>query len=61
MGLSQKGLAELLGVGKNTIWNYENGGKIPESKLKILVRKLKDQKDDSIYQNSKATDLRFES
>ncbi len=36
MGLSQKELAALIGVGKNTIYNYESGGKIPESKISIL-------------------------
>ncbi len=36
LGLSQKELATLIGVGKNTIYNYESGGKIPDSKVPIL-------------------------
>lgn len=36
LGLSQKELATLIGVGKNTIYNYESGGKIPDSKIPIL-------------------------
>lgn len=34
--LTQEKLAELIGVSRNTIINYEKGGKIPESKRQIL-------------------------
>lgn len=40
LGLSQKELASLVGVGKNTIYNYENGGTIPKGKIPILERVL---------------------
>lgn len=40
LGLSQKDLASLIGVGKNTIYNYESGGKIPDSKIPILNKVL---------------------
>lgn len=36
LGLTQEKLAELIGVSRNTIINYEKGGKIPESKRQIL-------------------------
>lgn len=32
LGYSQEEFAEKLGVSRNTIYNYEKGGKIPESK-----------------------------
>lgn len=40
LGLTQKELADLIGVSKNTIVNYEKGLKIPESKLPILNKIL---------------------
>lgn len=40
LGLNQEEYAELLGLSKNTIWNYENGGKIPKSKIGILEREM---------------------
>ena len=36
LGLSQRELAEKIGVSKNTIYNYEQGKKIPKSKIQIL-------------------------
>lgn len=36
LGLSQQDLAEKIGVSKNTVYNYEQGKKIPESKITIL-------------------------
>ncbi len=36
--LTQKDLADMLGVAPNTVYNYEKGGKIPESKIAILER-----------------------
>lgn len=36
LGLSQGELAKKIGVSKNTVYNYENGKKIPESKITIL-------------------------
>jgi len=46
LGLSQEKLAKIIGVNKNTIYNYENGSKIPESKIPILVKTLGLNKDD---------------
>lgn len=42
LNLSQEEFAKLIGVSKNTVYNYENGSKIPESKITIL-RNLKDK------------------
>lgn len=42
LGLTQKELAERLGVSVNTIQNYEKGGVIPASKDKILGSLLED-------------------
>ena len=36
LGLTQEELANLIGVSKNTVLNYEKGNTIPESKIKIL-------------------------
>lgn len=36
LNLSQEEFAKLIGVSKNTVYNYENGSKIPESKITIL-------------------------
>lgn len=43
--LTQKDLAKLLGVSHNTIYNYENNGVIPKSKITILVDLIKNYKD----------------
>lgn len=43
LNLSQEEFAKLIGVSKNTIYNYENGSKIPDSKITIL-QNLKDKK-----------------
>ena len=40
LGLTQDSLAELLGVTRNTIINYENGGVIPEAKIILLENVL---------------------
>lgn len=40
LGLTQQELADLLGVSKNTIVNYEKGMKIPDSKIPILNKVL---------------------
>ena len=37
LGLTQIELGEMIGVSRNTIANYENGGVIPESKRSILI------------------------
>lgn len=39
-GLTQEGLAKLIGVSKNTILNYEKGRVIPESKNELLEKIL---------------------
>lgn len=36
LGLTQEELANLIGVSKNTVLNYEKGNTIPDSKIKIL-------------------------
>ncbi len=38
LGLSQKDFADVLGVSRGTVINYEKGSKIPDSKLSILNR-----------------------
>lgn len=37
LGITQKQLAEMVGVSVNTIQNWESGGKIPKSKHPILM------------------------
>lgn len=46
LGISQEKLGKLIGVNKNTIYNYENGSKIPDSKIPILVKTLGLSKDE---------------
>ena len=41
-GLSQEDLASILGVSKNTVYNYERGEKIPDSKIQILYKTIND-------------------
>lgn len=45
LNLSQSQLAKLVGVGKNTIYNYESGAKIPDSKIPILELVLNPKKE----------------
>ncbi|WP_143039372.1 helix-turn-helix domain-containing protein [Millionella massiliensis] len=40
LGITQEELADMLGVSRNTIGNYERGGVIPESKSSILCKLL---------------------
>lgn len=40
LGYTQQDLADLIGVSKNTIVNYEKGMKIPDSKIPILSKIL---------------------
>lgn len=58
LNLSQEEFAKLIGVSKNTIYNYENGSKVPDSKIAIL-RNLKSKNQnivgepDPIYTNDR--------
>lgn len=47
-GLSQEALAKILGVSKNTIYNYERGEKIPDSKIQILYKTINDAVSDIV-------------
>jgi len=40
LGFTQQELADLIGVSKNTIVNYEKGLKIPDSKIPLLNKTL---------------------
>ena len=40
LGLNQEDFGKLIGVSKNTVYNYENGTKIPISKIPILQQYL---------------------
>ena len=61
LGLSQKELAALLGVGKNTIYNYESGTKIPDSRIPILEKVLNKEIKEEITENKeKSPNDRFE-
>lgn len=51
IGLTQQELADLLGVSKNTIVNYEKGLKIPESKIPLLIKTL--YENNNIYKDEK--------
>lgn len=43
--LTQIELAELVGTSKQTIWNYENSGTIPKTKIAILKKFLETDND----------------
>ncbi len=47
-GLSQEDLASILGVSKNTVYNYERGEKIPDSKIQILYKTINDAVSDVV-------------
>lgn len=47
LGLSQAKFAELIGVDRRTVINYEQGKKIPESKIKLLDLLLKNENSSS--------------
>ncbi len=51
--LSQEELGDKLGLSKNTIYNYENGGVIPKSKVKILTRFFEENLNIGISKNNK--------
>lgn len=40
LNLNQEEFGKLIGVSKNTVYNWENGSKIPESKITILTNLL---------------------
>jgi len=48
LGLTQEKLGELIGVSKNTVYNYENGGVIPKAKIPILEFVFKKNKINSL-------------
>ncbi len=50
--ITQKELAKKLGVSRNTIINYEKGGKIPASKHAILNNLIKDEEAKMINKDS---------
>ncbi len=52
--LTQSELAELVGTSKQTIWNYENTGTIPKTKIPILKKFLETESD---YKVDSKTDL----
>jgi len=47
LGVTQKEFAELIGVDRRTVINYEQGKIIPESKKKLLELLLKGKRDKS--------------
>ncbi|MGG6230943.1 helix-turn-helix domain-containing protein [Tenacibaculum sp. SDUM215027] len=47
LGLSQEELGELVGLSKNTIYNYENSGVVPKSKIPIFKKIFKENNVDS--------------
>lgn len=47
LGLNQEDFGKLIGVSKNTVYNYENGSKIPESKIPILRQFLISSKNET--------------
>lgn len=51
LNLSQEEFAKLIGVSKNTVYNYENGSKIPESKITIL-NKIKTKEHISVNEST---------
>lgn len=51
-GLTQEGLAKLIGVSKNTILNYEKGKVIPESKNELLEKILLQNDIDIVSENN---------
>ena len=55
LGLTQDSLAELLGVTRNTIINYENGGVIPEAKIILLENVL--MKNKAQYSTNEKTEF----
>ena len=44
LDLSRAKLAKMIGVARSTIANYENGGTIPEERLRMLVKILSQDK-----------------
>ena len=53
MNLTQEEFGDLIGVSKNTVYNYENGAKIPDTKIPILVKLAKES---NVNTNNEVTD-----
>jgi DNA-binding transcriptional regulator YiaG len=60
LNISQQKLADLIGVDRRTVINYEHGSKIPESKIKllemILVQKNSNSEQKTKFQNNADND-----
>lgn len=59
LNLTQEELAKLIGVSKNTIYNYENGHKIPASKI-LIFEQLKSQYLDKTTQEKPVYETGFD-
>lgn len=57
IGLSQEELGSLVGMSKNTIYNYENGGKIPTTKIPILVKFFENYNPNTVSESDKDLSL----
>ncbi len=55
-GLSQEELGKEVGLSKNTIYNYENSGQIPASKIIIFENFFKKKKSSISEYNEKLTE-----
>jgi len=52
LGMTQEKLGLLIGVSRNTIINYEKGGKIPDSKREILSKILTNNAQNNTQENN---------
>ena len=52
LGITQEKLGLLIGVSRNTIINYEKGGKIPDSKREILSNILTNNAQNNTQENN---------
>ena len=60
LDLSQEELGNIIGVAKNTIYNYEKGGAIPDSSYKMLQKILFDIDVETIDKTDKVNSLKAE-
>ncbi len=59
LNLTQEEFAKKIGVSKNTIYNYENGSKIPPSKI-MIFEQLKSQNNNTVNEPQSVYETGFD-